>query len=100
VIAQLPAGSAVCLDYVSPPKTLSPQRRRVFDGLSNRVAAAGEPFRLFLSPEDVERELHGAGFRRIEMVNSDKLNELYFQGRADGLKLSGAGLSRLAAAWV
>jgi methyltransferase (TIGR00027 family) len=100
VVAQLPAGSAVSFDYASSPKTLSPERRKVFDGLSKRVAAAGEPFRLFLLPEEMGQELHHAGFKRIEQVDSDGLNERYFKDRADGLKLSGAGLSRLATAWV
>jgi len=100
VMAELPAGSAVSFDYVSSPKTLSAERRRVFEGLSKRVAAAGEPFRLFLPPEEMTQELRRAGFQRIELVDSDGLNELYFKDRADGLKLSGAGLSRLATAWV
>jgi methyltransferase (TIGR00027 family) len=100
VMAQLPPGSAVSFDYVSSPKTLTPERRKVFDGLSKRVAAAGEPFRLFLLPEEMEQELHRAGFQRIEQVDSDGLNERYFKDRADGLKLSGAGLSKLATAWV
>jgi O-methyltransferase involved in polyketide biosynthesis len=100
VVAQLPAGSAVSFDYESSPKTLSPERRKVFDGLSKRVAAAGEPFRLFLLPEEMAQELHRAGFQRIQQMDSDGLNERYFNDRADGLKLSGAGLSRLATAWV
>jgi hypothetical protein len=45
-------------------------------------------------------ELRRAGFERQEQVDSDGLNELYLKGRADGLKLSGAGLGRLATAWV
>jgi methyltransferase (TIGR00027 family) len=100
VMAELPAGSAVSFDYVSSPKTLSAERRKVFDGLSKRVAAAGEPFRLFLPPEEMTQELRRAGFQRIELVDSDGLNERYFKDRADGLRLSGAGLSRLATAWV
>lgn len=99
-VEQLPAGSGVCFDFASSPKTLSPQRRRVFDGLSERVAAAGEPFRLFLLPEEMDLELRRAGFRRIEQADAERLNELYFKNRADGLRLSGAGLSRLATAWV
>jgi hypothetical protein len=51
-------------------------------------------------PEEMEREVRGAGFQRIEQVDAERLNELYFKNRADGLKLSGAGLSRLATAWV
>jgi methyltransferase (TIGR00027 family) len=100
VMAELPAGSAVSFDYVSSPKTLSAERRKVFDGLSKRVAAAGEPFRLFLPPEEMTQELRRAGFQRIELVDSDGLNERYFKDRADGLRLSGAGLSRLATGWV
>jgi methyltransferase (TIGR00027 family) len=99
-IAQLPAGSGVCFDFAFPPETLSPARRLVFDGLAGRVAAAGEPFRLFFGPEELAAELRRAGFERQEQVDSDGLNELYLKGRADGLKLSGAGLGRLATAWV
>jgi methyltransferase (TIGR00027 family) len=100
MIAQLPAGSAVSFDYALRPETLSPQRRVVFSRLSKRVADAGEPFQLFFMPEEMEREVRGAGFQRIEQVDAERLNELYFKNRADGLKLSGAGLSRLATAWV
>ena len=46
------------------------------------------------------QELHRAGFERIELVDSDGLNERYFKDRADKLRLSGAGLSRLATGWV
>jgi methyltransferase (TIGR00027 family) len=100
MIAQLPAGSAVSFDYTLRPETLSPPRRVVFNRLSKRVAAAGEPFQLFFMPEEMEREVHCAGFQRMEQVDAERLNELYFKNRADGLKLSGAGLSRLATAWV
>jgi methyltransferase (TIGR00027 family) len=99
-IARLPAGSGVSFDYAFSPETLSPQRRRVFDALAARLAAAGEPFRLFFTPEQLEQELLHAGFQRLEQIDTDQLNELYFKNRADGLKLSGAGLGRLATAWV
>jgi hypothetical protein len=64
------------------------------------VAAAGEPFQLFFTPEEMEAELHRAGFRRYEQVDSDWLNEIYFKDRADGLKLSAVKLGMLATAWV
>ncbi len=99
-IAQLPAGSAVSFDYAVAPETLSPLGRKAFDALAGRVAAAGEPFQLFFTPEQMEMELNRAGFRRIEQVNSERLNELYFDDRADGLKLSPLGLGILANAWV
>jgi methyltransferase (TIGR00027 family) len=99
-IAHLRAGSGVSFDYAFKPETLTAARRKVFDGLAERVAAAGEPFRLFFSPEEMEHELLRAGFARLDQVDHDGLNDLYFTGRADGLKLSPSGLGMLVTAWV
>ncbi|MGD0730422.1 MAG: class I SAM-dependent methyltransferase [Terracidiphilus sp.] len=99
-IAQLPGGSGVSFDYALSRETLSPLGRTAFDILSSRVAAAGEPFQLFFTPDELEAELRRAGFHRIEQVGSAQLNELYFKDRADGLKLSGLGLGMLVTAWV
>jgi methyltransferase (TIGR00027 family) len=99
-IARLPAGTAVSFDYALSPQTLSPPRRLAFNMLARRVAAAGEPFQLFFTPEKLQSELQGAGFQRIEQVDSGQLNELYFKGRADGLRLPEPGLGMLATAWV
>ena len=85
-IAQLPAGSAVSFDYALAPETLSAVGRTAFDALAGRVAAAGEPFQLFFTPEEMEAELRRAGFQRIEQLDSEQLNELYFKDRADGLE--------------
>jgi methyltransferase (TIGR00027 family) len=99
-IARMPAGSGVGFDYGLSPAVLGPKRRLALQALSDRVASAGEPFRLLFTPEDVERELRGAGFARIEQRDSRQLNALYFNGRADGLKLPDPGLGMLATAWV
>jgi methyltransferase (TIGR00027 family) len=99
-IGKLPAGTGVSFDYVFPPHTLSLKRRLVFETLASRVAAAGEPFKLFFTAEELERELRAAGFTRMEQVDSIGLNTRYFEGRADGLKLSPSGLGMLATAWV
>ena len=99
-IAQLPAGSAVSFDYALAPETLSPVGRKAFDALAGRVAAAGEPFQLFFTPETLEAELRRAGFHSIEQLDSDHLNEIYFKNRADGLKLSAVKLGMLVTAWV
>ena len=100
VVAQMPSRSAVTFDYAIAPETLSPIGRIAFDRLSERVAAAGEPFQLFFTPEDIEAELLGLGFRRVEQVDSERLNDLYFRDRADGLKLSPLGLGMLVTAAV
>ena len=62
VVAQMPAGSGVTFDYAVAPETLSPIGRIAFERLSERVAAAGEPFRLFFTPENLEAEIRRAGF--------------------------------------
>lgn len=99
-VVRLPEGTAISFDYAFPPDTLAPKRRAIFDRLAERVSAAGEPFRLFFLPDQLERELHALGFRRVEHTSIDKLNQLYFQDRADGLKLSPVGIGTLATAWV
>jgi methyltransferase (TIGR00027 family) len=99
-IAGLPAGSAVSFDYALAPETLSPAGRTAFAALAKRVADAGEPFQLFFTPETMEAELRQAGFKCIEQLDSDHLNELYFKNRADGLKLSAVKLGMLATAWL
>jgi O-methyltransferase involved in polyketide biosynthesis len=99
-VAQLPAGSGLTFDYAFPPETLGPKRREIFNRLAGRVAAAGEPFQLFFTPEEVEAELRRAGFHRIEQADHEKLNGLYFQNRADELKLSPVGIGMLATAWT
>jgi hypothetical protein len=48
----------------------------------------------------MEGELREAGFQRMEQLDSDLLNELYFKDRADGLKLSAVKLGMLVTAWV
>jgi len=99
-IANLPAGTAVSFDYAISPETLGPEGRLAFDRLAERVAAAGEPFQLFFTPETLEQELQRAGFRRMEQLGYEQINELYFKDRADGLRLSAVKLAMLATAWV
>jgi methyltransferase (TIGR00027 family) len=99
-IGQLPAGSGVGFDYALAPETLTPAGRIAFDALADRVAAAGEPFQLFFTPDALQTELRSAGFRRFEQLDSEQLNELYFKERADGLRLSTVGLGMLVTAWV
>jgi len=99
-IARMPAGSGVAFDYGLSPEVLGPRRRLALQALAQRVASAGEPFKLLLTPEQLERELLLAGFSRLQQWDSGQLNALYFAGRADGLKLSDPGLGMVAAAWV
>jgi len=99
-IAALPAGTQVAFDFALSPETFSPMRRMFFDALAARVARAGEPFQLFFTPENLERELRAAGFRAVDLVDSDGLNGRYFRGREDGLALPSPGMGMMASATV
>lgn len=99
-VALLPAGTGISFDYAFAPETLSLKRRQIFKALSERVAAAGEPFKLFFTAEKIELELRRAGFKDMEQRDSGHLNELYFRDRSDGLRLSDTRLGMLVTAWV
>jgi methyltransferase (TIGR00027 family) len=99
-IARQANGSGVCFDYGLAPESLSPARRMAFEALAARVAAAGEPFQLFFTPDTLEAELREAGFSTIEHVDSEQLNALYFRDRSDGLQLPPEGLGMMATAWL
>jgi methyltransferase (TIGR00027 family) len=100
LIAGMPAGSGVSFDYALSDEELSPRRRLARATLATRVAAAGEPFRLFFRSEQLDNELKSAGFQRIEQLDSEDVNARYFANRSDGLALPEEGLAKLATAWV
>ncbi|MGD0912059.1 MAG: class I SAM-dependent methyltransferase [Terracidiphilus sp.] len=99
-IGRLPADSGVCFDFAQPPESIEPEYLPAFRVLAARVAAAGEPFRLFFTPQQLEQEFRAAGFTRIEIRTPGELNDIYFKGRADGFAMSGAGVGMFATAWT
>jgi len=100
LIAAMPSGSGITFDYALAEQELSPRLQVARKALAARVAAAGEPFRLFFGSEQMENELKSAGFQRIEQLDSVDLNHRYFTNRTDGLALPEEGLGKLATAWV
>jgi len=91
LIASMPAGSGVVFDYGATRDSLSPREQEARDLLAARVAAAGEPFKLFLDPAELLVRLEALGFNGVEDVNAQGLNARYFRDRADGLRLIGTG---------
>jgi methyltransferase (TIGR00027 family) len=89
VLAGFAPGSGVVFDYALPREALSPVEQLMLDSLSQRVALVGEPFQLFFTPELLRRQLAAAGLDVVEDLSSVQLNERYFSGRADGLRLRG-----------
>ncbi len=97
-VASLPAGSSIVFDYMISPSTLSPNARKVFDGLAQRVASIGEPFQTFFEPPLLENSLRAMGFGQIEDMSPEKMEARYLQGRTDGLRVG--KLSHVLHAWV
>ena len=98
-LGKLPAGSSVVFDYAVPAASLPLIERLALKALARRVARAGEPFRLFFTPEDLNEFLKGFGFQRIEQLGSDEINGRYFANREDGLGVSGR-VGRIVGAWT
>jgi methyltransferase (TIGR00027 family) len=92
-VASLPPGTEIVFDYATPPSALSGPDRRRHDDAARRVALQGEPWLTYLEPAVLATELRGAGYTRIEDLGRDEVTARYFQGRTDGLSLS--GLARL-----
>jgi methyltransferase (TIGR00027 family) len=99
-IGRMPAGSGVCFDFAQPPEALEPEYLPVFYALAARVAAAGEPFRLFFTAAQLEQEFRAAQFTRIEICAAGELHDRYFQGRTDGFGMPRAGVGMFATAWT
>jgi methyltransferase (TIGR00027 family) len=97
-VASLPPGSTLVFDYLLSPDLLSPAARKVFDGLAQRVALAGEPMRTFFEPPALHGTLRDMGFSRIEDLPPEAMDSLYFQGRTDNLRVG--RLAHLLAAQV
>jgi methyltransferase (TIGR00027 family) len=100
-VASTPRGGGLVFDYAVPRASLSTERgQRAFDEISRRVIAAGEPFRSFFDPHDLHERLTRVGFRSLIDLSGDDLNARYFGNRADGLRVSGSGLTRMLSAEI
>jgi len=84
-------GSEVVFDYSQPIEALPPVEQLMLASLSSRVAQAGEPFRLFFTPDALETELKLAGLEVVEDLDGPAMTARYLAGRKDGLQLRGRG---------
>jgi methyltransferase (TIGR00027 family) len=98
-IGSLPKGSGVVFDYTVSRSSIGVLQRLALGALSRRVARAGEPFRLFFEPGELDKFLRRFGFQAIEQLSSLEINERYFWDRKDGLRVAGAA-GRIVGAWV
>jgi methyltransferase (TIGR00027 family) len=87
-LASLAAGSTVAMTFQLPAELVDerdrPGRQIAVDGAER----SGTPFISFFTPAEMLALAREAGFADVWHVSGTTLNERYFAGRADGLRMS------------
>ncbi len=96
-VGKMPRGSAIAFDYALPLEMLPFYERAAMERVAHRVSREGEPFQLYLSPEEMAKELRGAGIAHIEDLDGDAITARYFAGRSDDLRVHGTAAHILSA---
>ena len=65
--------------------------RLIFNEMSKRVAALGEPWKTFFDPATLLDDLRRAGFTSAHDFGAEELNRRYFANRTDKLRIGGMG---------
>jgi methyltransferase (TIGR00027 family) len=91
IVALTAAGGGVTFDYSIPPSSVGFIQRFFFRRLERRVARVGEPFRSFFEPARLDDGLREIGFTKITDLGQMEINERYFAGRSDGLRVGSVG---------
>ncbi|HEY7801928.1 MAG TPA: class I SAM-dependent methyltransferase, partial [Dehalococcoidia bacterium] len=87
-VAGLARGSTLATTFLLPPELLDDADRPGFEAAARGARAAGTPFISFYTPEQMLAMARDAGFRDARHVSAEMLNERYFAGRTDGLRMS------------
>ena len=87
-IAALAPGSTLAMTFQLPLDLLDPEDRPGRQAAENGARASGTPFLSFFTPAEMLALARGAGFRDARHVSADTLNERYFAGRPDGLRMA------------
>jgi methyltransferase (TIGR00027 family) len=87
-LAGLAAGSTVAMTFMLPAELLDEQDRPGLAMAANGARASGTPFISYYSPDDMLTLAREAGFAQARHVAAAELNDRYFAGRVDGLRMS------------
>lgn len=87
--------SVLVMDYSLPREMLPPLEQLALDSMSERVALAGEPFRLFFSRDEIHHRLEAEGWQVMDNLDREAMNARYFS--TSRLKVLGQGARLLAA---
>lgn len=90
LVGSLSRGSRIVFDYARPASSLGWWSRAVLDRMAQRVASVGEPWKTFFEPKQVGELLKSAGLTVTADLGSEELNQQYFAGRTDRLRVGEA----------
>lgn len=88
-VAALAPGSSLAMTFLLPLDLMGPEVRPGFQLAEKGARAAGTPFISFFTPSEMLSLARAAGLKEARHVATADLNDRYFKGRSDGLRLSG-----------
>jgi methyltransferase (TIGR00027 family) len=85
-VAALAPGSTLAMSFLLPIEMADPEVRPGIERAAQGARANGTPFISFFTPSEMLALARDAGFERVHHVSAATLGDLYFAGRADGLR--------------
>ena len=86
--AALAPGSTVAMTFLLPLELVDERDRQGWIMAENGARSSGTPFLSFFAPQEFLGLARSAGFADVRHVPGSELNERFFAGRADGLRMS------------
>ena len=87
-LAALAPGSTVAMTFLLPLNLVDERDRQGWVMSENGARSSGTPFISFFRPEEFLDLARAAGFSDVRHVSGRDLNDRYFAGRPDGLRMS------------
>src|ERR1700742_4491487 len=87
-LATLAPGSSVAMTFLLPLELVDERDRQGWVMSENGARSSGTPFISFFRPEEFLDLARAAGFSDVRHVSGRDLNDRYFAGRPDGLRMS------------
>ena len=87
-LATLAPGSTVAMTFLLPLDLIDERDRQGWIISENGARSSGTPFISFFAPQEFLDLARSAGFSDVRHVSGPDLNNRYFAGRGDGLRMS------------
>jgi methyltransferase (TIGR00027 family) len=87
-VAALPSGSMLAMTFLLPVALMGADLRPGFQLAEKGARANGTPFISFFTPPEMLALAREAGLKEARYASTAELNQRYFRGRSDGLRLS------------